>query len=324
VQFVKEQLREVLTQYGPMVEVWFDGVPHVQTTLRGQRFDWEDLWAYVHGIAPGACVFSEIGPDIRWSGNESGEIGIPNWNAVTRRRLREGGQYGTMLRHGDPRGDAWMPAECDVSIRPGWFFHEHQTGAVKSGQRLLDIYLSSVGRGSTLLLNVPPDRRGLIHERDEQALRDFAALRALRFGANIAAGALVAEAGGWPLGMPKALVDRNPDTFASYAATNGNEVELTFQFPKAARVACLELAEHLPLGQRVQDFDLAAADGDNWTACAAGKTVGYRSLTPFPAVTASRFRLRLRSAATPITLSEVAFYTDATPPPSAREETKKP
>jgi alpha-L-fucosidase len=177
-----------------------------------------------------------------------------------------------------------------------------------------------------LLLNVPPDRRGLIHERDEQALRDFAGLRALRFGTNLAAsGVSVTDAAsGRQEGLPPALTDHDPDTYGTFAATNGNEVELIFRFPSPVKVGCLELGEHLPLGQRVQSFDLAAADGKTWAVCAGGKTVGYRSLTPFQAATASKFRLRLRSAASPVTLSEVGFYADVSSPSTAQGETKKP
>src|SRR5262249_48736292 len=167
----REQLRELLTAYGPIFEVWHDGANGGDGYYGGARevrridktryYDWPATWALVRRLQPGAGIFSDAGPDVRWGGHEQGVAGDPWWGAINGDNMYPGMEgIGPQLNSGDRRGPNWRPAECDVSIRPGWFYHEAENARVKSRRQLLDLYFESVGRGASLLLNVPPDRRG--------------------------------------------------------------------------------------------------------------------------------------------------------------------
>jgi alpha-L-fucosidase len=146
-----------------------------RTKWQKQVYDFHRFESTIRKIAPNAVVFSDIGPDVRWVGNENGIAGKTNWNYIDTTGFTRGagGPSQKVLNTGSESGKQWVPAECDVSIRPGWFYHAEEDSKVKTGEQLFDLYLKSVGRGSNLLLNVPPDRRGLINEKDSAALMDF-------------------------------------------------------------------------------------------------------------------------------------------------------
>src|SRR4051812_35831740 len=169
-----EQLTELLTRYGTISEVWFDGANGEGPNGKRQVYDWPRVWGLVRRLQPAAVVFSDAGPDVRWSGNERGIAGDPNWSAVDPSVVRFPGQsddaVGDALQHGHPHGSVWRPAEVDVSIRPGWFYHQAQDSAVRTEDDLVQLYFTSVGRNAKLLLNVPPTRDGLLHETDAARL----------------------------------------------------------------------------------------------------------------------------------------------------------
>ena len=183
ITYYRNQLRELLTEYGPIFEVWFDGANGGDGYYGGARttrhidaktyYDWENTWKLVRELQPDACMFSDIGPDARWVGNEAGVAGDPCWATFSPERYAIGGTPGEVLNRGIRGGSRWLPAEVDVSIRPGWFYHAAEDGSVKSVDRLIKLYFESVGRGCNLILNVPPDRRGRIHENDARALREW-------------------------------------------------------------------------------------------------------------------------------------------------------
>ena len=187
-----DQLTELLTNYGPMAEVWFDGANGEGPNGKKQQYDWPRVWGLVRKLQPKAVMFSDAGPDVRWCGNENGRAGDPNWSMVNPAVVPYPGATGPAiipaLQHGDPAGAVWRPAEADTSIRPGWFYHPAEDGRVKTGERLLDIYCQSVGRNSKLLLNVPPTRDGLLHDADAAKLMEFAAGRQAVFGRDVAEG----------------------------------------------------------------------------------------------------------------------------------------
>ena len=200
----RAQLRELLTGYGPIFEVWHDGANGGDGYYGGARetrridprtyYDWPRTWELVRSLQPNAVIFSDVGPDVRWVGNEKGFANETNW-ATFAPVGPDGGAPapGHVRTTESPTGhrgaDRWIPAECDVSIRPGWFWHEAENGKVKTPEQLFDLYFRSVGRGCNLLLNVPPDRRGRIHEADVAALDGFGDRVRSTFGRNLAAGA---------------------------------------------------------------------------------------------------------------------------------------
>ena len=187
--YYKNQLRELLTNYGEITEVWWDGACGEGPNGKRQVYDWDGYIKVVRELQPNA-VMAICGPDIRWVGNEDGLARESEWSVLPpmpdapakpdlgHRKYRC--RSDTVFR--------WYPAECDVSIRPGWFYHASEDGKVKSLHDLLDIYYRSVGRNSVLLLNVPPDRRGLFHENDVARLRELRAALDETFKTNLAAG----------------------------------------------------------------------------------------------------------------------------------------
>ena len=187
------------SRYGPLFEVWFDGANGGDGYYGGAResrridrrsyYDWENTWRIVRELQPGAALFSDAGPDVRWVGNEKGIAGDPAWATLNRDDFAPGEADEARLNRGDRPGTHWLPAECDVSIRPGWFYHPAEDEKVKSPDELLDLYYQSVGRGASFLLNVPPDRRGRIHANDERSLRAFGRLLEQTFALDLAGAA---------------------------------------------------------------------------------------------------------------------------------------
>jgi alpha-L-fucosidase len=256
-----EQLTELLTRYGAIGEVWFDGANGEGPNGRHQRYDWARYWALVRKLQPGAVIFSDAGPDVRWIGNERGVAGETNWSTVDPAVVPYPGATGDrvadMLQHGDPRGAVWRPGETDVSIRPGWFNHPAEDDKVKSSDDLVDLYFTSVGRNSKLLLNVPPTREGLLHTTDVERLG------AMRQRLD----ALFAR-------------DRAPDVTAGSAAT----------------VSVASLSEDITQGQAVARYTLHGMTAGTWRVLARGTTIGYKKIDPFDPVTLSAARVQVDEA----------------------------
>lgn len=275
------QLTELLTQYGPLTEVWFDGANGEGPNGKRQVYDWPRVWALVRRLQPDAVMFSDAGPDVRWCGNEHGIAGDPNWSTVDPSVVAFPGATGpgitAALQHGDPNGTVWRPAEADTSIRPGWFYHPAEDGRVRSVDQLVELYFQSVGRNSKLLLNVPPTPAGLLHETDVQRLLDcHDRLRAM-FAEDLAASRnLVWEQTG----------ERTATAEADLGRTVG------------ATVARLE--EDITRGQVVARYTVSGFDGDTWRAISRGTTIGYARLHRFDAVKLRRVRITVDDAtATP-------------------------
>lgn len=187
-----DQLRELLTNYGAIHEVWFDGANGEGPNGKKQEYDWPRVWGEVRRLQPRAVMFSDAGPDVRWCGNENGSAGDPNWSTVDPAIVPVPGMPGKhiidALQHGDPNGSVWRPAECDTSIRPGWFHHPAEDERVRGADRLVDLYFRSVGRNGKLLLNVPPTRDGGLHKTDTARLMEFGDRRRALFAEDLAAG----------------------------------------------------------------------------------------------------------------------------------------
>ena len=265
------QLEELLTAYGPIAEVWFEGANGEGRNGKRQIYDWPRFFGAVRRLQPSAVMFSDAGPDVRWIGNERGVAGDPNWCPVDPTVVSYPGATGpgvaAELQHGDPRGSVWRPGEADVSIRPGWFWHPAEDPNVKSGDELLNLYFLSVGRNAGLLLNVPPTRDGLLHGADLRSLAALGSQRQAVFATDLAAQARVRTAGG--------------------------VVELTWSRPVRFSVAAL--AEAIEHGQVVESYALEAWVGGAWVTCAGGTTIGRKRLERFDAVETARARLVTRS-----------------------------
>ena len=188
--FFCDQLTELLTRYGRIDEVWFDGANGEGPNGKKQTYDWARFWALVRRLQPQAVMFSDAGPDIRWIGNERGVAGDTNWSTMKPDAVpypgADGPQIISALQNGDPDGTVWRPGETDVSIRPGWFYHPAEDGRVKTVDQLVDLYFTSVGRNSKLLLNVPPTRAGLLHETDVERLTGMRRLLSVLFQNDLA------------------------------------------------------------------------------------------------------------------------------------------
>lgn len=256
--FYCDQLTELLTGYGALNQVWFDGAVEVGPDGRRQQYDWPRIWGLVRRHQPEAVIFSDAGPDVRWIGNERGVAGDPNWSTVNPDTVPYPGATGdqviAMLQHGDPNGAVWRPGEADVSIRPGWFWHPAQDDKVKPPGELVDLYFSSVGRNSKLLLNVPPTRDGLLHASDAAALRVMRERLDAHFGED-----------------RFAEVDRG----------------------RPVTVSLADLQEDVSRRQVVARYRLEARVNEKWVTLSRGTTIGNRKLDRFPAVTISGVRLRV-------------------------------
>lgn len=289
-EYFRNQLRELLTQYGAVDEVWFDGACGEGPNGKKQEYDWPSYFALIRELQPKALI-AISGPDIRWVGNESG-VARENESSV-------------VLRDGQP---VWYPAECDVSIRPGWFYHPAEDTKVKSLATLADIYFKSVGRNSVLLINIPPDRRGRIADPDAVRLRELGAFIRQLHATDFAAGAaLSASSRREPAGHERHLADRRLDTAWSPAGDQtAGQVEVDLGQARTFNVARLQ--EDIAQGERVQAYRVEALEGDQWRTLTAGKVIGHQQLRRFPSVTAQRVRLVIEKASAPPALSEFGLH----------------
>ncbi len=341
--YFRNQLQELTTEYGELFEVWFDGANGGDGYYGGARearridrrtyYDWQNTWQIVRRNQPQAVMFSDAGPDVRWVGNEHGFAGDPCWSTLSTASLYPGfggepwataveadmvkawASDGEMLNQGDRKGDSWLPAECDVSIRPGWFYHASEDGQVRSPSNLLDLYFKSVGRGASLLLNLPPDRRGVLHENDVQSLTGLRRRLDGIFSCNLAHGARVSAEntrGNSPAFGPANLLDGNPATY--WSTDDGvTQAEVVLTFPAPITFNVLRLREFLPLGQRADEFALDADTKGQWQVYAEGVAIGNRRLLRGPDCTTDRVRLRIRKAAACPAISELALFRDPAP-----------
>jgi alpha-L-fucosidase len=298
--FYCDQLTELLTRYGPITEVWFDGANGEGPNGKRQVYDWPRFQGLVRTLQPQALMFSDAGPDIRWIGNERGVAGDPNWCTVNPATVpwpgASGDEVTQMLQHGDPDGSVWRPGEADVSIRPGWFWRPSEDDQVRSTENLLDLYLSSVGRNANLLLNVPPTNAGLLHDTDATRLAAFGARRSALLETDLARDTVVRASGerGRAASADRVL-DPDPDSYWSPPdGTRGGWVELTFREPVRFGLVCLR--EAIAGGQRIASYTVQAWVDRSWLIVSRGTTIGNRKLDRCPPTQTSRVRLVVDSA----------------------------
>lgn len=341
-KYFLNQLRELLTNYGEVSEVWFDGANGEGANGKKQVYDWQLYYRLIRELQPEA-VIAIMGPDVRWVGTESGYGRETEWSVmpVVTQDLRsiaarsqqeqiDGGflprdltddDLGSRKKLAHASALAWYPSETDVSIRPGWFYHENQDSLVKSPSKLVDIYYSSVGRNSVLLLNIPPDKRGRITDHDIRSLIGMRRVLDQTFKVNLAIGAHVTATNDLPAHRAAAVVDRNADTYWTTAA--GIETAtLEFDLQKEKTFDCAELVENIGVGQRVELFRLEAFRDAAWREFARGTTIGYKRLLRFPLVTTQRVRLVIERSRTSPTLTSFGLF--KSPPAVAIDSPDRP
>jgi alpha-L-fucosidase len=287
--FYIAQLTELLTRYGALHEVWFDGANGEGPSGRKQQYDWARVWTTVRTLQPAAVMFSDAGPDVRWIGNERGAAGLTNWSTVDPTIVTVPGMSGDnvmrSLQDGDRDGTAWRPGETDVSIRPGWFNHPAEDERVRSADDLVDLYFTSVGRNSKLLLNVPPTRDGLFHGRD------VASLLAMRARVD----AIFAH-------------EHTVGATHQFKMTGPRGAELVTTLRRAATIGLIDLREHIEQGQSVAAYRVEAHDGAAWRPLCRGTTIGSRRLERVPPTRCERLRVLVDDAiGAPISITVHAF-----------------
>jgi alpha-L-fucosidase len=325
IDIYRRQLTELLTNYGPIFEVWHDGANGGDGYYGGARekrtidkrtyYDWPKTWALIHKLQPDAVIFSDVGPDVRWVGNERGIAGDPCWATYDPVGANGGPASPGDVRErespaGSRHGAHWLPAECDVSIRPGWFWHEAENAEVKSAAALIRLYYNSVGRGANLLLNVPPTRDGLLSKEDIASLAEFGAYRRATFARNLAADAKAAASTERGTFVAANLLDGRPDTFWA-ADEAARESEIAFDLPHEASFSVIRISEAIRFGQRVDAVSVDRWNGSAWDQIAAATSVGPRRLIRLAApVAAQRVRLRVTQASASPVLSEFALFAE--------------
>jgi len=278
-RYFMNQLAELLTDYGDIAEVWFDGACGEGPNGKRQEYDWQAYYDLIRQRQPNALI-AICGPDIRWVGNEDGYAGETEWSV----------QEPNPTFHGNRTIPVWWPSECDVSIRPGWFWHAREDDHVKSLEHLLDIYFKSVGRNSVLLLNVPPDRRGLLAAPDVQRLREFRRALDAAFAENLAQGNDVLGSPSQEGSSPTNAVDGNPSTFWLPATTTPT-LEVDLKRPTTVNIVATQ--EFIAEGQHIEAYCVDALVNGSWQEVHRGTTVGHKKLDRIAPVTATRFRLRV-------------------------------
>jgi alpha-L-fucosidase len=318
--YYRKQLRELLTDSGPIAEVWFDGANGGDGYYGGARerrridgatyYDWPNTWKLVRELQPQAVMFSDVGPDVRWVGNEKGVAFDTSWNPITLDGFYPGHPRYQQIAAGAPDGHDWVPPEVDVSIRPGWFYHPAEDAKVASVDKLVQIYEQSIGRGANLLLNIPPDRRGLIPDIDAARLRELGARIAATYKTDLArtARATADVSRGTSNRFDAGRVnDGNPGTY--WATDEGvSSGTLTIEWPQPVKLDRIVIQEAIALGQRVESWAVEADSNGQWTPAARGTTIGYKRIATFPAVTTRRVRVMIEKARACPAISQIGAY----------------
>ena len=326
VTYFRNQLRELLTQYGDIFEVWFDGANGGDGWYGGANetrridgktyYQWAETFRMIRQLQPKAVIWNDGGDrgDLRWVGTEAGNVGETNWSLMP----SQGDTPWHMLHFGVENGDVWCPGETNTSIRPGWFYHETENAHVKSLSKLMDTYYKSVGRNSTLLLNFPVDPNGRIHPTDSLRGIAFAEMIRTVFKTNLARKAKVTASNvrdDKRQFAPKQSIDGKTQT---YWATDDNitQASLTLSFPNATTFNRFVAEEYIPLGQRVRKFALDIWQDGQWQPLRDAlvnegdglTTIGHRRIICFPTVTTTRLRFTIKESKACPLISEIGVY----------------
>ena len=321
ITYMRKQLTELLTNYGDVFEVWFDGANGGDGYYGGAResrsvdrktyYDWENTYKLVKELQPNAILWSDAGPGARWVGNEEGWAGETNWSTLRRDDVWPGFPDYKELIYGHEDGTHWVPAEVDVSIRPGWFYHESEDHKVRPLETMVDIYYNSIGRNSTFLLNFPVDRRGLIHEKDIERLDELTAVIKADFAVNLAEDADVEATnvrGGARKYNGAKTTDGDKNT---YWATDDGVVKASLEIElgdEPVEFNRILIQEYIRLGQRVKNFSVEAFVEGQWKLLDEQTTIGYKRILRLPTTKATKVRLNILDSKAEPLITTVEIY----------------
>ena len=319
ITYMRNQLTELLTNYGELFEVWFDGANGGSGWYGGTNeervvdkltyYDWPSMHALVRELQPGAMLFSDAGPDVRWVGNEQGYAYPTTWSNLMRDSVYAGmPEYSDKWAAGQANGTHWVPAEADVSIRPGWYYHAYEDHKLKTLPELLEIYYQSIGQNSSLLINFPVDTRGLIPDSDVQAILELAAKVKEDFSVNLATEAKVSASSSRGAGyLASQVLDGNYDSYWAAAAGQARaSVELDFGQPQSFNRILIQ--EFVNLGQRVSAFTVEKQVEGKWLPLAEGTTIGHTRILRVPDTQAQRIRINFLEAKGEPLIAELGIY----------------
>ena len=317
--YMHNQLKELLTQYGEIFEVWFDGANGGTGYYGGANeahkvdkktyYDWKNTWDLVHKWQPNALIFSDAGPDVRWVGNEEGYAFETMWSNLVRDSVYPGMvEYSKLYASGQEYGTHFVPGETNVSIRPGWYYHPYEDHRVRSLHELVEMYYNSIGRNTTWLLNFPVDDRGLIHEKDVAQLAKLTAKIKEDFKENLISEAQVVASNERGAGFAASnITDKD---LKSYWATEDGTTHATLEISlnKFTELNRVLLQEHIALGQRIKNFTIEAHTEKGWKTAAEATTIGYKRIVRIKDVLADKIRIEIKASKGPPTLSNIEVY----------------
>ena len=318
ITYFRNQIKELLTNYGPIFEIWFDGANGGNGYYGGANenrkidrttyYDWKNTYKMIRELQPDIVIWNDGGDrgDLRWVGTESGYVGETNWSLLN----ATGEVEWNMLHHGLDSGDSWVPAEVNTSIRPEWFYHPSEDTKVKTVPQLMDTYYNSIGRNGTLLLNFPIMPNGLIHENDEKAALEFGATVKASFAENLAEKkkAIASNVRGDAKQFgPENVVDENKDTYwATDDSVTTSSVIIDFEKPTLFNRFLVQ--EYIRLGQRVKSFTVEAFIDETWKEVAKGTTIGYKRILRFPGVLTAKVRFSITDSKGSPVISNIGIY----------------
>ncbi|MGA9292043.1 MAG: alpha-L-fucosidase [Ignavibacteriaceae bacterium] len=318
ITYFRNQLRELLTNYGPIFEVWFDGANGGTGYYGGAKedrkidrktyYDWKNTYKLVRKLQPNIVIWNDGGDraDLRWVGTEAGNVGATNWSLLD----STGDVPYDMLHYGVENGNAWVPAEVNTSIRPEWFYHPGEDAKVKTLPQLMDIYYNSIGHNADLLLNFPIMPNGLINKIDEKAALEFARAVKEAFAVDLAEKKKVTASNvrvnSEDFDADKA-VDNDKNT---YWATDDSvtKASLTIYLGKPTTFNRFLAQEYIHLGQRVKAFTIEALVDGSWKEIAEATTIGYKRILRFPSVTATMVRFNITDSKSCPVISDIGIY----------------
>ncbi len=319
VDYYKRQLKELLSNYGDVFEVWFDGAnggdgwyggaAEKRTIDRKNYYQFDQLYQIVDSLQPKAIIFGDGGPGCRWVGNEKGFAGETCWSMIPSNTIYPGYEHFEQLQYGWENGDQWTPAECDVSIRPGWFYHENEDSKVKTVDELCNLYYRSVGHNATFLLNFPVDTNGLIHPIDSANAVGFHKKIQQEMSVDILKDItpVVDSNNGKHVG--KYITDGQYNTYWASKKTNGASIE--FRLGKEKGFSRLMLQEYIPLGQRVKSFSVYYLQGKSWVKLNQKEettTIGYKRILRFDKIKTNGLRIVFDNARACPCINNVSAY----------------
>ena len=325
------QLTELLTEYGDIFVIWLDGACGEGPNGKVQKYDWQRYYKVMRELQPNA-VISISGPDIRWCGNEAGEVRPSEWSVVAkdmtdpaitaalsqqedneefRNRPLDETQtdLGSRERLANEKELAWYPAETDVSIRPGWFYHEEEDNQVRSFENLKDIYLKSVGGNTTLLLNLPPMKNGRIHETDVANLKKLGSFISTAFAYNLLDEAGITTIPPLDCREQEPGVMRTDDYKTYFMNEEGtNKLMIKINWVEKKKLNYLVLKEAIPFSQRVEKFKICYEENGNMKECYNGTTIGYKRIVDLKGIQTDCLAIVIEDSRVAPVMSFVGVY----------------